>query len=181
MFKTNLHEWVFSLGMLVLVMVFIPKNEFPPEKQNKTPVSIRIQDANLEFPLEPRPTNIPAGQGVPYVSGPAFWQMNGYAVDISSHCTETPGMYFDRMEVGNILLVTYEDHSNREMVINEIIVIKYESQSDPLNHDFIDRNGKHYTQMEFLKYTMLRKDAYVLHSSLCSQGISFGQTFYIAN
>jgi hypothetical protein len=146
-----------------------------------SPVYISIPEAELEFPLEPRPLGLSASEGVPYESGPAFWQQNGYSVDISSHCTEHPGMDFKRISVGDKMIVSFDNGATRTVPFVEIIVITYESQSDPHNSDWIDQNGKHYTAQEFIDYTVHRYGSYLLHSSNCTMGLSSGQTFYIAN
>lgn len=141
----------------------------------RQPVYMSIPSIEQDFPLVPRPGDLP------YESGMAFWRFNSYALDVSSHCTETPGKFFDNIKIGNSIVVTYDDGSIRDFIVTEIIIAKYESPSDPLNHDWIEQsNGKHYTLQEFSNYIMIRKNTLVLHSSLCSGGISFGQTFYIA-
>lgn len=144
----------------------------------------------LSFPLAYRDPQTESEHGVPYVDGPAFYRIIGQAIDISSHCFQDPGMYFDRIKAGDVATVTYSNGAIWKFTATEIIAIHYKSTSDPLNNLWIDATGKEYTQRQFFDYVMGRDPGaqyLVLHSSLCdpraedSRGRhpSFGQTFYI--
>lgn len=145
----------------------------------------RVQVADLDFPLEFKST-----PDLPYESGPAFWRILDNAIDIASHCGEIPGDDFHHIEVGDILMLSYENGMTENFVISEIIVVKYISPSDPLNHPWVDVLGNSFTVHEFQEFTYNRPgDQYVvLHSSICDPRSetpdgkhgAVGQTFYIA-
>lgn len=172
--------------MVVFVFVFVSSTVVLPAQRDEAvisdvPVYMEIPSVEIEFPLEPRPADRTAEQGVPYVSGPAFWRENGYAVEISSHCSEDPGKFFYQIKEGDEIVVTYDDEHKQTFVVIEYIKIRYTSLSDPLGSAWVDQHGREFTEREFAEYALLEHgNVIALHSSICVQGLSIGQHFFIA-
>lgn len=132
---------------------------------------------SLSFPLKPRPVNRTVYEGVPYVSDIAFWRINGNALDISSHCTETPGSEFYKLRVGDTAILEYSNRRQETYLVSEIIVVKYKSTSDPFSDAWVAGDVE-YTAQEFANF-IYSQDIIALHTSLCYYGFSFGQTYYL--
>lgn len=173
-------KYILSLLLSLIVML---SRSYQSEAQVPTsadPVFMTISSINQSFPLLPRPKDTNPSIGVPYESGVAFWRINGYAIDISSHCTETPGKYFQNIKVNDSIIIEFSNGNKETVIVYELIKVRYANLSNPHQGLWVDESGVEYTSQQFLEYSMLRKDNIVLHSSMCSQGFSFGQFFIFA-
>lgn len=193
MFQTPFQAYILSMKNFFFITVFLiscTATPATPTVPTLTPAPIFVSSmtvAGLSFPLEFRDPQTDSLHGVPYVDGPAFYRIIGNAIDISSHCFQDPGMYFEKIQVGDTATVAYSNGDTWDFEVVEIIAIRYKSISDPLNNLWIDATGKEYTQRQFFDYVMGRDPGgqyLVLHSSMCDPRTdpitSFGQTFYIA-
>lgn len=163
--------------LIALAFIFGTSESLSAQVVVKLPTALILnQDA---FELLPYPEDVNPNIGVPYESGVAFWRENGTVIEIVSHCTETPGIHFGSVGIGDEIQVTFSDNSTQTITVYEIIAYTYESQSNPLGNDFI-ANGIHYTIQEVMENAMYR-DGYVLRSSRCSQGLAIGQYFIFAH
>lgn len=167
------------LMSLIILLSWSHKSE-AQESKSVDPVFMTISSINQSFPLLPRPKDTNPSVGVPYESGVAFWRINGYAIDISSHCTETPGKYFHKIKVNDSIIIEFSNGNKETIIVYEVIKVRYTNLSNPHQGLWVNENGVEYTTHQFLEYSMLRKDNIVLHASICSQGISFGQFFVFA-
>jgi hypothetical protein len=130
----------------------------------------RMSIPGHDFPLLPFPSD-----GIlPYISGAAFWRFNFGTLEIASHCGETPGDWFESsLQLGSPVTI-----GRQTFHISKIIVVRYSQAGNPYGADWI-ADGVRYSPLDFSGYVQ-HLGAVVIHSSLCEQGIAFGQTVYIA-
>jgi hypothetical protein len=138
---------------------------------------MEIPKLGIDFPL----VEISGDDTLPYESGPAFWLRNGWVFDVASHCGELPGDRFTEINLGDTIKVTFDDGSTRDLVVYEIILIRYSNLSNPYMGNWVDQYGKEYTPMEATTYLVTRPiNEFMLHSSTCTTEFSVGQRFMLA-
>lgn len=169
---------ILFLTLFLAVSSYTPKSVPAPEvvgyEVDKTPVSFSVE--GIEINLQAHP-----GNGfLPYSEEFAFYRHNGNALDVAAHCDTAIGSQLNVIRVGSLFTLTFADGSTFKKAVSEIILIRYESPSNPHSGNWIIEGDLpvSYTLQEITEFIM-SKNAIVLHTSRCTPAGSIGQTFYI--